>query len=226
MNEIISYKSLQSTPILKDVDGKKGIVTGYFASFDTKDMEGDVIRKGAFQKSITENGPQSSRPRIKHLFNHDPSQPLGVLTVLQEDKKGLYYESKIGSHSLGVEFLKMAESGLITEHSFGYKATKYTGTKGKGRDITEVKMYEGTSSSFIGINENTPLLSVKGLIDVDVIVGRQKAIEFFCKSADVSDETIQMLLLHSKQLAQYIIDIKSTQPDRTTEPQTWKQWFN
>lgn len=226
MNEIISYKSLQSTPILKDVDGKKGIVTGYFASFDTRDMEGDVIRKGAFQKSISENGPQSSRPRIKHLFNHDPSQPLGVLTVLQEDKKGLYYESKIGSHTLGVEFLKMAESGLITEHSFGYKATKYTGTKAKGRDITEVKMYEGTSSSFIGINENTPLLSVKGLVDIDLIVNRQKAIEVFCKSADISDETIQMLLLHSKQLSQYIIDIKSTQPERATEPQTWKQWFN
>ncbi len=224
MNEIISYKSLQSTPSIKDVDGKKGIVTGYFANFNSKDMEGDVVRKGAFQKSISENGPGSSRPRIKHLFNHNPTQPLGVLTELKEDQKGLYYESKIGSHTLGQEFLKMAESGLITEHSFGYLATKFTGTKARGRDITEVKMYEGTSSSFIGINENTPLLSVKGLVDVDLIMERQTAIERFCKTADISDETIQALLLHSKQLSQYILDIKATQP-HSTEPEAWNGWF-
>jgi len=47
---------------------------------------------------------------------------------------------------------------------------------------------------------------------------QQKAIEKFCKNTDATDETIEMLLLHSKQLSQYIIDLKAIQPVVTTEP--------
>lgn len=224
MSEIFAYKSFYGSPEFKDIDGKRGIVAGYFASFDTKDFENDIIRKGAFLKSIQENGPNSPLPRIRHLYNHDPFKPLGKLIELKEDSKGLYYESKIGSHALGVEFLKMAESGLITEHSIGYKATKSTGQKGVNRVITEVKLKEGSSLSVDGVNPNTPLVSIKGDVDIAKIADRQKAVDKFCRDADVSDETIQTLLLHSQQLSQLIIDIKSTQPEAATEPQ-WKGWF-
>jgi HK97 family phage prohead protease len=226
MNEIFAYKSFSGTLEFKDVDGKKGIVTGYFASFETKDSENDIIRKGAFQKSITEQGPKSSHPRIKHLYNHDPFKPLGVITELKEDSRGLYYESKIGTHSLGVEFLKMAESGLITEHSIGYIATKSTGRKGINRVISEIKLKEGSSLSVDGVNPNTPLLSVKGELNLEYLAERQKTVENFCRKSDATDETIEMLLLHSRQLSQYIIDIKGTQPHDRTEPQTWNGWFN
>lgn len=225
MDELFSYKSVTGGLEFKDVDGKKGIVTGYFASFETKDSENDIIKKGAFQKSIAENGPNSSSPRIRHLYNHDPFKPLGVITELKEDGKGLYYESKIGSHTLGTEFLKMAESGLITEHSIGYVATKSTGRKGTNRIITEIKLKEGSSLSVDGVNPNTPLISVKGVLNIDYLVQRQKSVDKFCRDTTASDETVQMLLLHSQQLSQYIIDLKSTQPEETTEPQ-WKGWFN
>lgn len=225
MSEIYAYKSTTGTPGFKDVDGKKGIVTGYFASFDTKDTESDIIRKGSFQKSISENGPTSSQPRIRHLYNHDPFKPLGVITELKEDNHGLYYESKIGSHSLGQEFLKMAESGLITEHSIGYYVTKATGKKGFNRVITEIRLKEGSSLSVDGVNPHTPLLSVKGVVNLEYLVDRQKHIENYCRKSEATDETIEMLLLHSQQLSQYIIDIKSTEPG-STQPQTWKGWFN
>lgn len=226
MNEIYSYKSTTTGLEFKDVDTKKGIVTGYFASFNTRDNENDIILPGAFTKSIKENGPKSTQPRIRHLMNHDPFKPLGVIIELKEDGKGLYYESKIGNHDLGVQFLKMAESGLITEHSIGYYPTKSTGKKGYNRILSEVKMKEGSSLTFDGINPNTPLLSVKGELNLEYLVQRQKSIETFCRKSDASDETIEMLLLHSQQLSQYIIDTKSTQPVTTTEPQTWAGWFN
>lgn len=225
MDEIFAYKSLHGTLEFKDVDGKKGIVAGYFASFDVKDSENDIIKKGAFQKSIIEQGPKSSTPRIRHLMNHDPFKPLGVILELKEDNTGLYYESKIGNHSLGVEFLKMAESGLITEHSIGYIATKFSGKKGVNRIINEIKLSEGSSLTINGVNQFTPLLSVKGEIDFDLLVSKQKNIEAFCRKSDATDETIEMLLLHSKQLSQYIIDLKSTQPHERTEPQLWDGWF-
>jgi len=226
MNELFSYKGVTGGIEFKDVDGKKGIVTGYFASFETKDREQDIIKKGSFIKSIQENGPKSTNPRIRHLYNHDPFKPLGVILELKEDTHGLYYESKIGSHTLGTEFLKMAESGLITEHSIGYKATKFTGRKGVNRVISEIMLKEGSSLSIDGINPNTPLISVKGELNTEYLTERQKMIENFCRKSDATDETIEMLLLHSQQLSQYIIDIKGTQPHDSTEPQTWNGWFN
>ena len=68
---IYGYKRM--TQEVKDVDAKKGIVTGYFSAFNIKDSDGDIIVPGAFQKSLSEWFPKG---RIKHLLNHDPRQPL------------------------------------------------------------------------------------------------------------------------------------------------------
>ena len=212
-----------------NADPKKGIIQGYFSHFDNVDSDGDIIRKGAFTKTIREQGPNSAQPRIKHLINHDSSQPLGKLTSLKEDAVGLKYESQIGTHTLGQDFIKMVESGLITEHSIGFKTVKqnqlqsyedYMNTPSKGwYEITEVKLYEGSSLTSWGANPLTPVTSLKNEIDVDFIYARQQAIEKFCRNTDATDETIEALLLHSKQLAQMILDIKgSTQPGKTTEP--------
>lgn len=217
---IYSYKVGLFGAEIKDVDGKKGIVSGYFSNYDNVDSDGDIIRRGAFAKTIKENGPASSQPRIKHLMNHDPSQPLGKLISLQEDAKGLLYESQVGSHTLGRDFIKMVESGLITEHSIGFRTVKrnqlqdYEGYQknpsGGWFEITEVKLYEGSSLTAWGANSLTPITGMKSAFDTDMLIKRQKAMESFCRNSDASDETIEMLLLHSKQLAQYIIDLKAT----------------
>lgn len=211
---------------VKDIDGKKGIVTGYFASFGNVDADGDIISKGAFTKTIMEMGPQSAHPRIKHLLNHNTSQPLGVLTALQEDEKGLAYESQIGSHSLGQDFIKMVDSGLITEHSIGFQVIKrnqiqsydeYQKNPGGGWfDIKEVKLYEGSSLTAWGANSQTPLTGLKGTADLQDLVNRQKALEKFCRTSTATDETIELLLIECKQLTQMILE--RTQPVIPTEP--------
>ena len=229
MNEIYQYKNGLLGAVIKDVDGKQGIVTGYFSKFDNVDADGDIIVKGAFAKTIMENGPQSQQPRIKHLMNHNTSQPLGSLTMLAEDNSGLAYESVIGKHALGVDFIKMVESGLITEHSIGFKTIKKNQIQGwedynknptKGRQqLTELKLWEGSSLTAWGANPMTPITGVKGTTDFKGLVDRQAQIEKFCRSTDASDETIQLLLLHSNQLTQIILDSeKSTKPDETTLP--------
>lgn len=222
MKDIYSYKDFAvSTPLaFKDVDGKKGIVTGYFADFDTLDADGDVIKSGAFSRTITATGPQSAKPRVKHLMNHDVSQPLGVLTVLKEDSKGLYYESKLGSHALGVDFIKMAESGLITEHSIGYQTKKFNQVTSweeykEGdirRELTELKLWEGSSLTAWGANPNTPLTGLKNEIEINKLINKAEAVEKFCRESKATDETIEMLLLYNKQLLQSITDLKTTQP--------------
>jgi HK97 family phage prohead protease len=229
MNEVYQYKTGMIGATIKDVDGAKGIVTGYFSKFDNVDADGDIIVKGAFTKTIMENGPQSQQPRIKHLMNHNTSQPLGLLTMLAEDNNGLAYESVTGKHSLGVDFIKMVESGLITEHSIGFKTIKknqiqgwedYNKNPSKGRQqLTELKLWEGSSLTSWGANPMTPITGVKGISDMKSLIDRHLQIEKFCKSTDATDETIQLLLIYSKQLTQLIIDSeKITKSDETTLP--------
>lgn len=203
------YCTKTSVLELKDVDGAKGIVSGYFSSFGNVDGDGDVIMKGAFARSINNNGPKSASPRIKHLLNHNPTQPLGKILDLYEDEKGLRYTSQVGTHTLGKDFIKMAESGLITEHSIGFQ-TINENKKQDYNEITEVKLWEGSSLTAWGANPLTPLTDMKGFTDVEQLADRIKAIDLFCKNSDASDETIQALLIHIKQLHQMLID--ATQP--------------
>lgn len=152
---------------VKDADIKKGIVTGYLASFGNLDADNDIIMQGAFTKSITEMGPAASKPRIKYLLDHDTSKALGVFSVLREDAKGLYYEAQVGSHNLGTDFLKMVDSGLITEHSIGYSVVKKTTVnpdadwKDQQTQLNELKLWEGSALQCWGANCETPLTGVK-----------------------------------------------------------------
>lgn len=216
---------------IKDVDGKQGIVTGYFAKFDNVDSDGDIIRKGAFAKSILETGPQSSQPRVKHLLNHNTNQPLGALTSLTEDAFGLNYESQIGSHTLGQDFIKMVESNLITEHSIGFQTMKrnqlqeyqdYMKNPALGMyELTDIKLWEGSSLTCWGANQNTPLTGMKSdkkETALQDLINRQKNLEKFCRSSTASDETIELLLIECKQLTQLIIE--NTEQVKITTPQS------
>ena len=209
---------------IKDVDGKKGIVTGYFSDFNSIDSDGDIIKPGAFQKSISQNGPQSSKPRIKHLLNHDSSKPLGVLEVLKEDTKGLYYESRLGTHSLGVDFIKMVDSGLISEHSIGFQTVKYNQLKPwnewkqgeAARELTELKLYEGSSLTAWGANMNTPLTELKTEQKVRKINDRIDILIKSLRDGTFSDETFDLLEIELKQMQQAMIDL-TTEPEQTTQ---------
>ena len=210
---------------IKDVDGKKGIVTGYFSDFNSIDSDGDIIKPGAFQKSISQNGPQSAKPRIKHLLNHDSSKPLGVLEVLKEDTKGLYYESRLGTHSLGVDFIKMVDSGLISEHSIGFQTVKYNQLKPwnewkqgeAARELTELKLYEGSSLTAWGANMNTPLTGLKTEQKVRKINDRIDILIKSLRDGTFSDETFDLLEIELKQMQQAMIDL-TTEPEQTTQP--------
>lgn len=212
---IYSYKTLELE--VKDVDQKQGVVSGYFSAFNIKDSDGDMILPGAFQKSIAEMHPKG---RIKHLMNHNPSQPLGKILELKEDEYGLFYRSQIGSHTLGRDFIKMVESDLIKEHSIGFKDLTPEGKrKGDGfNNITEVKLFEGSSLTAWGANEYTPLVELKG--SADTLAERMAKFEKFVRNTDASEETIELCLIHIKQLAAIIETMSSTQAVvETPEPQ-------
>ena len=141
---------------VKGIDLKNRIVEGYFAAFDKVDADNDVFVKGAFTKSINERGPKGAN-RIKHLFNHWDT--VGVLQELTEDNYGLRYVSKIGTHRLGEDVLKMYQDGIITEHSVGFQTVSDKVEILNGiRHLKEVILWEGSSLDKWGANEWTPVI--------------------------------------------------------------------
>ena len=214
-NMMYNYKSLGME--VKDVDVKEGIVSGYFSAFGMVDSDGDIMMPGAFKRSIADWGPKG-KGRIKHLLNHDPSKPLGKVMELDEDGYGLKYVSKVGTHSLGKDFLKMVESGLIAEHSIGFKTLREQ-KSGDANQIHEVMLFEGSSLTAWGANENTPLIGMKNMGTIEDIQSQIKSFEKFIRDSDVTDETIDLCLIKVKQLAQALEMMSSTEAVIATPPQ-------
>ena len=176
----------------QDADMKQGIVSGYFAMFGNKDLDGDVIEKGSFTKTIMERGPQGKK-LIKYLLDHDSKKSVALITNLEEDMKGLRYEAKIGTHALGVDFMKMVESGLINQHSFGFSVPKdkqYYDDSRKANVIKEVIMYEGSAVQFLGANPETTFIDLKSETDAFEYLDR---LEKFVRTSDATDETLAKL---------------------------------
>ena len=204
---IYNYKSFNLE--VKDVDTKQGVVSGYFSAFGNVDSDGDIMMPGAFKRSIQDWGPEG-KGRIKHLLNHDPSKPLGKIQVLREDEYGLYYESKVGTHTLGKDYVKMIESGLIAEHSIGFKTLREQKAD-NGNQIHEVMLFEGSSLTAWGANEATPLIGMKNMATIEQLQDQIKSFEKFIRNSDVTDETIDLCILKVKQLAEMVERMSSTE---------------
>jgi HK97 family phage prohead protease len=203
---MLLYKNLSQG--ISDVDVKKGIVTGYFSSFDNMDSDGDVIRKGAFTKTINENFQ-----RVRHLLDHDATKSVGKILSLKEDNKGLYYESKAGRHTLGRDFLLMVEDGLISEHSIGFVTIKQK-KMGHYNEISEVKLYEGSSLQGWGANEMTPITGMKSYENISFMMDNiMRAI----KGGKYTDETFAKLELQFLQLQKELNALKELSVE-TPEP--------
>lgn len=203
---MLIYKNLNQG--IADVDVKKGIVTGYFSSFDNMDSDGDVIRKGAFTKTIKENFS-----RVRHLLDHDATKAVGKILSLTEDNKGLYYESKAGRHTLGRDFLLMVEDGLINEHSIGFVTIKQK-NMGNYNEISEVKLYEGSSLQGWGANEMTPITGMKSQENISKMMDN---ILNAIKNGKYTDETFAKLELQLLQLHKELESFKEVSVD-TPEP--------
>jgi HK97 family phage prohead protease len=200
-----------------DQDLKQGVVSGYFAMFGNKDLDGDIIEKGAFTKTIQERGP-SGKGLIKMLLDHDRTKAVAKITNLQEDAKGLRYEAKIGTHALGVDFMKMVESGLINQHSFGFVTIKelYDGQM-KANRIKEVMMHEGSAIQFLGANPETTFIYLKSESDA---MKYFDLLEKFVKTSDATDETLEKLELRLKSLTELLKPVDTTLNDKGADLDT------
>jgi uncharacterized protein len=220
MNDYMLFKDV-SDGVIKDVDTVKGIVTGYFSIFGNKDSDGDIVMPGAYRKTLRENGPESAKPRILHLYMHDPYRPLAKPKVLKEDKKGLYFESEISHTQLGKDVIQLYQDKVLTEHSIGYQIVKRERDEERDEQkLIEVKLWEGSTVSW-GANMDALVATVKaeGMPDkstLDKLIKMMDALDT-ALNGNYSDETARQVEIQFKQLQQLIISLVREEPVVTTQ---------
>ncbi|MFN3991002.1 MAG: HK97 family phage prohead protease [Erythrobacter sp.] len=109
-------------------------LAGYAALFDVVDGARDVIRPGAFARTLAGR----SEP-VPLYWQHNPRQPLGTIEHIAEDARGLRVIARIDHpQSRAVGLLRArAVSGL----SFGYRAIRFRHHKGV-RELLELDLFE------------------------------------------------------------------------------------
>ena len=193
---MLQFKTLQSA--VKDIDTKGRTVTGYFSAFNNVDSDGDVIVKGAFDRTLRERGPEGKN-RIMHLWQHDPYRPIGKPKVLKEDERGLYFETFMPETTLGNDTLKLYEAEIINEHSIGFRVMD-SEQKESHNELKELMLWEGSSVTW-GANEQTPATGVKALFkDDSTLQSEIDRIQKFLRKGDVTDDTFLMLEYKLEQL--------------------------
>lgn len=76
---------------LKVLDG--AVIEGYASLFGAADQGGDVVQKGAYARSLKEL--EVSGRRVKMLWQHDPTQPIGLWDEVREDTRGLWVKGRL-----------------------------------------------------------------------------------------------------------------------------------
>ena len=206
---------------LKDVDPKTRRVRIMLSKYDNIDSDGDVIRRGAFAKSIAERGPESQSGRkIQFLRFHDWEKPIGKFITLEEMADGLVATAELSEAPDGEAALIQYREGIINEHSIGfnYIADKMSVIELDGiqvNDIKEVMLWEGSAVTF-GANPLTPTLDVSKGNKIELLEKINKKMDGLLKglhTGNASDQAYYRL-----EMALKVCQSQYNQLLQTTEP--------
>jgi HK97 family phage prohead protease len=128
------------------------VVEGYAAVWNTRDLFGDVIERGAFKATLARHASEGTRPLM--LWQHDMAEPVGVWTSLVEDEVGLRATGRLVTDaSRGQDAAALIEAGALNGLSIGFivpegasKLDRNTGV----RTLTAIDLYEISLVSFPG----------------------------------------------------------------------------
>ncbi|QDP57504.1 MAG: putative prohead protease [Prokaryotic dsDNA virus sp.] len=189
---------------VSDVDEKYGIVKGYGSYFDNIDSDKDIIKRGAYKKTIEENGY-----RVKYYYQHKLDQPLGKIKELYEDDKGLVFVAEMPKTTLGKDVLELMKAGVITENSVGIMPMQKE-IKDGYREITEAKLYEISAVS-LAANDQAKILDVKGELKLNETFSRYDKLCKLLRKGNISDDM-------GYAIESEILKLKTLFMDLTTEP--------
>ncbi len=113
---------------------KDGVIEGYGAVFGNIDQGYDIVEAGAFADSLKDG------TKVKMLWQHNPTNPIGVWDEVREDDKGLWVKGHIlGDVEKGREATALVKAGAIDGLSIGYRILEFRETKVDDRWIRVIE---------------------------------------------------------------------------------------
>ena len=123
------------------------IIEGYASLFDRPDRGGDIVERGAFSKSL--KALKSQARTVKMLWQHDPSQPIGLWEEIAEDARGLKVRGRILTNVVkGREAAALVAAGAIDGLSIGYRTRRSSKDKQGRRVLKELELWEVSIVTF------------------------------------------------------------------------------
>jgi HK97 family phage prohead protease len=221
-----TYETKNISLEVKDMDSVGRRVKIALAAFNNIDSDKDVIRKGAFSKSIQERGANTTTNRkIAFLRYHDWEHQIGKFVSLEETDTHLIAVADLGRSTKANDAFLDYQDGIIREHSIGFN---YIPDKmqlhGEGEqayfEIKEVILWEGSAVTF-GANSLTPMLDVsKGNKQetLEKLNEEMKSLLYALKNGKGTDErlySIEMGLKVCQQKYNSLINLESV--DKTIQ---------
>lgn len=124
---------------------EEGKIVGMASTYNNVDYGGDVVRPGAFTKTLQEN------PTVQVFVNHDHQVgewPIGKGTMT-EMGRGIRMEADLDmGDQRAVDLLRKMKMGLMRGLSIGYKTIKENPIANGIRELLEVQLVEVSITPF------------------------------------------------------------------------------
>ena len=123
------------------------VIEGYASRFGLPDHGGDIVAKGAFAASLARLAARGDKVRM--LWQHDPTKPIGVWDEIREDATGLWVKGRLLSEvTLAREAATLIEAGAIDGLSIGYRTIRAEKDRQGRRVLNEVELWEVSLVTF------------------------------------------------------------------------------
>lgn len=129
------------------VIGEDLSIEGYASLFGEADKGGDIVRKGAYARSLerlTRGGG-----KVRMLWQHDPSSPIGVWDEIRETDRGLWVKGRLlGEVTQAREAAALVAAGALDGLSIGYRTVSAERNGAGRRELTEIDLWEVSLVTF------------------------------------------------------------------------------
>ena len=119
-------------------------IEGYASLWGVADLNGDVVARGAFDRSLAAAGAGG----VRMLHQHESRGPVGVWDEMREDDRGLRVRGRIMDWSAEARFARaLSRAGALDGLSIGFRSQKAR-REGRLRVLVEVELWEVSLVTF------------------------------------------------------------------------------
>ena len=125
--------------VVEEEGSDSGFLEGFASVFNNVDLGGDVVRKGAFKKTIKE---RLKRGMIllydSHAVYEGTSAVIGAVTKAEERDEGLWFHAPFSAVARAQDVRTKVKEKILRALSFGYDIIKSKPSEEFGEDVNEL----------------------------------------------------------------------------------------